>query len=226
MMRGALTAAALLFVVAALAGQSPDGATITGHVTLAKRVRGTSLPSNVYQPRAVSAHAGDAIPEIKNVVVYLKGVAFASRLPVSRREIRQEHEAFVPHVVAVTRGSSVEFPNSDPVFHNVFSLSSASTFDLGRYPMGQRKTATFSKSGLVKVYCHIHSHMSAAILVLDHPYFTIPELDGSFTLPNVPPGTHTIVGWHERVGERIGTVTVHAGRSASIELSLPVEDQR
>jgi plastocyanin len=225
MIRGALTAAAVLAVVAALAGQSPGTATITGHVTLTARVRGTALPSNVYQPRAVSTHAAGTIPEIKNVVVYLKGVTFAGRLPVSHQEIHQEHEAFAPRVVAVTRGSTVEFPNFDPVFHNVFSLSSASTFDLGRYPMGHSKSATFSKAGLVKVYCHIHSQMSASILVLDHPYFTIPEADGSFTLPNVPAGSFTIVGWHERIGERTGTVTVEAGRTASIDLSLPVEDQ-
>ena len=125
----------------------------------------------------------------------------------------------------MTRGSTVDFPNSDPVFHNVFSLSSASTFDLGRYPRGQSKSATFAKAGLVKVYCHLHSEMSASILVLDHPYFTIPDLDGSFTLPNVPAGGYTIVGWHERVGERTGTVTVRAGGSASIDLALPLAEQ-
>ena len=225
MIRGALTAAAVLAVVAALAGQSTGTATITGHVKLTSRVRGTPLASNVYQPRAVSTRDAEGIPEIRNVVVYVKGVAFAGRLPVSHQEIRQEHQAFAPRVVAVTRGSTVDFPNSDPVFHNVFSLSSASTFDLGRYPLGHSKSATFTKAGLVKVYCHLHSEMSASILVLDHPYFTIPDLDGSFTLPNVPAGGYTIVGWHERVGERTGTVTVRAGGSASIDLSLPLVEQ-
>jgi hypothetical protein len=223
-MRGLLTVAASLALVAALAGQSPDSGTIAGHVKLTSRVRGTPLPSNIYQPRAVANHEGIKIPEIKNVVVYLKGITFKGALPISHQEIRQENEAFVPHVVAVTRGSTVDFPNGDPVFHNVFSLSSASSFDLGRYPMGRRKSTTFSNAGLVKVYCHIHSHMSASILVLDHPYFTIPELDGTFTLSNVPAGTYTIVGWHERIGERAGVVQVRAGGTASVDLSLPVED--
>ncbi len=138
-MRGVLTVAASFALVAALAGQSPDSGTITGQVKLTSRVRGTPLPSNVYQPRSVANHDTVAIPEIKNVVIYLKGVKFKGVLPVSHQEIRQEHEAFVPRVVAVTRGSTVDFPNADPFFHNVFSLSSASTFDLGRYPMGRQQ---------------------------------------------------------------------------------------
>jgi hypothetical protein len=223
-MRGVLTAAASFALVAALAGQTPDSGTIRGQVKLTSRVRGTALPSNVYQPRAVSNHDAVVIPEIKNVVVYLRGVKFKGAPPISRQEIRQEHEAFVPRVLAVTRGSTVDFPNADPFFHNVFSLSSALSFDLGRYPMGQQKSATLNKPGLVKVYCHIHSHMSASILVLDHPYFAVPQLDGSFTMPNVPAGTYTAVGWHERIGERTGVVQVHPGATASIDLSLPVED--
>ena len=76
----------------------------------------------------------------------------------------------------------------------------------------------------MKVYCHIHSHMSATILVLDHPYFAIPQADGTFELPNVPPGQYTVVGWHERVGERRVPVRVERGQTATVELSLPVED--
>src|SRR5262249_41727473 len=162
-MRGVVTVAASFALVATLAGQSPDSGTITGQVKLTSRVRGTPLPSNVYQPRGVANHDAVAIPEIKNVVIYLKGAKFRGSLPVTHAEIRQEHEAFVPRVVAVTRGSTIDFPNADPFFHNVFSLSSASAFDLGRYPMGHQKSTTLSTAGLVKVYCHIHSHMSASI---------------------------------------------------------------
>jgi len=223
-MRGVLTVAASFALVAALAGQSPDSGTITGQVKLTTRVRGTALPSNVYQPRTVANHSAISIPEIKSVVIYLKNVKFKGPLPPVHQEIRQEHEAFAPRVVAVTRGSTIDFPNADPFFHNVFSLSSASTFDLGRYPMGRQKSITLLNAGLVKVYCHIHSHMSASILVLDHPYFTIPEIDGSFTIPNVPAGTYTIVGWHERIGERASTVLVKSGSSASVDIALPVED--
>ena len=194
-----------LLAVAGSGGQAPDVGSVTGHVKLTKRVRGVPLPSNAYQPRAVDRHERRPGPEIKNVVVYLKDAAFRGALPTARHEIRQLNESFMPRVLAITRGSTVDFPNGDPFFHNVFSLSGAATFDLGRYPQGQTREQQFTKPGLVKVYCHIHSHMSATILVLDHPYFTVPDLDGTFTLPDVPAGQYTIVGWHERVGERSGT---------------------
>jgi putative nucleotidyltransferase with HDIG domain len=84
----------------------------------------------------------------------------------------------------------VDFPNDDPIFHNVFSLSSAATFDLRRYPLGQSRSQTFAKASIVKVYCNIHSHMSATILVMDNPYFATPALDGTFELPNIPPGEY------------------------------------
>src|SRR5439155_8368741 len=140
--------------------------------------------------------------ELRNVVVYLKNATYQGALPAMRRQIRQENESFVPRVLAITRGSTVDFPNGDPFFHNVFSLSGAGTFDLGRYPDGQSRSRQFTKAGLVKVYCHIHSHMSATILVLDHPFFVTPADDGAFVLPKVPAGEYTVVAWHERVGEQ------------------------
>ena len=203
-----------------------DAGTIRGVVRLKAKVRGNPLPTAAYAPRSVERHDPPPTPEIRHVLVYLRGAPFRGTLPATTREVVQEHEAFVPRIVAVTTGSTVSFPNADPIFHNVFSLSGTGSFDLGRYPRGQSRDRVFTKPGLVKVYCHIHSHMSASILVLDHPYFSIPEQDGSFTLSNVPAGTYTIVGWHERIGERARVVQVRPGASASIELSLPVEDSQ
>jgi hypothetical protein len=213
-----------VFFAAAPGGQAPDAGSINGQVTLTSGIKGRALPSTAYPTRAVGVHDPSSLPEIKNVVVYLKNVAVRGALPLTRGELRQEHETFVPHVLAITRGSTVDFPNDDPIFHNVFSLSSAATFDLRRYPRGQSRSQTFPKAGIVKVYCNIHSHMSATILVLDNPYFAIPNLDGTYELPNVPPGQYTLVGWHERVGERITTVRVERGKAATVNLSLPVED--
>jgi len=227
MRRCVLTIATLLAgFVAAPRGQVPDSGSIAGHVTLTARIKGRALPSTAYPTRAVGAHDPTAVTEIRNVVVYIKDAALRGALPVTRSELRQEHETCLPHVLAITRGSTVDFPNDDPIFHNVFSLSSAATFDLRRYPLGQSRSQTFAKAGIVKVYCNIHSHMSATILVMDNPYFTIPALDGAFELPNVPPGEYTVIGWHDRVGERRSTVRVERGRTATIDLSLPVEDPR
>jgi plastocyanin len=214
-----------LLAVAGPGGQAPDGGTITGRVTLTTAVRGVPLASNVYPTRAVGRHEPSPTSEIQNVVVYLKDVSFKGALPSARHVVEQRSETFVPRVLAVTRGSAVSFPNADPYFHNVFSLSRAATFDLGRFRQGQAREQRFMKPGLIKVYCHIHSHMSASILVLDHPYFAVPRLDGSFSLADVPPGKYTIVGWHERVGERSSTIEVEPRHTSSVELSLPVEDQ-
>jgi plastocyanin len=205
-------------------GQAAGDGTVAGRVTLTSRVRGVPLPANAYQPRAVGRQAPSGAPEIRNVVVFLRGAPFKGELRQGKFDIRQEREAFLPRVLAVTRGSTVGFPNGDPFFHNVFSLSSAAAFNLGRYPPGQTRSREFTRTGLVKVYCQIHSHMSATIMVLDHPYFAVPELDGSFTLPGAPPGRYTVVGWHERVGEREVPVEVAAGGRAVVELTLPVED--
>jgi plastocyanin len=218
----------ILLVVAAcvtvIGAEAPASGTITGRVILTTKVRGNPLPSTVYQPRAVARRDSQSAPEILNVVVSLKGVRSRGPLVPSHETIEQEGEAFFPRVLAVTQGSTVDFPNGDPVFHNVFSLSSAASFDLGRYPMGRSRSVTFSKPGLVKVYCHLHSQMSASILVLDHPYFTTPSPDGRFTLANVPAGTYTLAGWHERVGERTVAVTVEPGKSIAVDIYLPVDE--
>jgi plastocyanin len=220
----AIVASTLAAGPAISGGQAPETGSIAGHVTLTTRVRGAALPSTAYPGRSVGSHELPPISEIRNVVVYLKNAAYSGPPPVKRAELRQQHETFIPHVIAITRGSTVDFPNDDPIFHNVFSLSGAASFNLGRYPKGQSKSWKFAKAGIVKVFCDIHSHMSATILVLDHPYFIVPDIDGGFELPAIPTGQYTIVGWHERVGERSASVRVERGRAATVNLSLPVED--
>ena len=224
MLRRRILFGACLLLSAIVAGaQSPETGTIAGHIKLTARVR-APLPANAYPSRAIGKHEAPAAPEIRNVVVYLKDPGFKGALPASRVELHQENETFVPHVLAITKGSTVDFPNDDPFFHNVFSLSSAATFNLGRYPRGKSKPQTFNKAGLVKVFCDIHSHMSASILVLDHPFFAIPGTDGNYEIRNVPAGQYTIIGWHERVGERSASVRVEAGRPVTVDLTVPVED--
>ena len=95
----------------------------------------------------------------------------------------------------------MDFPNDDPIYHNVFSLSRAKTFNLGRFPKGKSRGVRFDKPGVVKVFCQIHSHMSATVMVFDHPWFAIPDEEGTFELPDVPPGNHQITAWHERLGD-------------------------
>ncbi len=219
----AIATIAIAFTVRSSPAQPIVSGAIAGHVKLTTHIR-VALPANAYPSRSISKHDAPPTPEIRNVVVYLKDPPFHGTLPASRVELHQQNETFVPHVLAVTRGSTVDFPNDDPFFHNVFSFSSAGSFNLGRYPRGQSKAQKFSKAGLVKVFCDIHSHMSASILVLDHPYFAIPAVDGTYEIANVPAGQYTLVGWHERVGERSTAVQVQPGRTTTVDLTVPVED--
>ena len=102
----------------------------------------------------------------------------------------------MPRVVSVATGSAVDFPNQDPIYHNVFSVSTTRRFDLGKYPKGQSRSVTFPKAGVVNVYCDIHSDMAAFILVLPNRAFARPRADGSWQLPDVPPGRYTLCWWH------------------------------
>ena len=184
----------------------------------------SAVPSGVYPSRRVSRPQPRAA-EISNVIVFLKDPPRRGEPAPMHVTIEQKDEAFVPRVVAITRGSTIDFPNADPFFHNVFSLSRGANFDLGRFPRGESRSRQFPNAGLVKVYCHIHSHMTASIMVFDHSYFRIPSADGTFSLDEVPAGTYQVSAWHERIGESINTIRVEPGRTARVEFALPM-DQR
>jgi plastocyanin len=195
------------------------------------RIEGDVIISSVLSTRRprfrIYADPGAARPpaaevsEIRNVVLYVQN-ATAADAPHARAAMRQDDERFLPHVLPVLRGTTVDFPNADDVFHNVFSLSSARTFDLGRYPRGSARAVTFEKSGVVQVFCHIHSDMSAVILVLDNPYFTVPTTAGRYAIDNVPPGEYTLVGWHERIKPVTRTVRVVAGETTTLDFNIPL----
>ncbi len=146
--------------------------------------------------------------------------AFEDREPV-RAVMDQTNETFVPHVVAVMTGSLVDFPNNDKTFHNVFSLSKTKRFDLGRYAAGHSKAVRFDRPGVVRVFCDIHSHMSAFVVVFNHRFFDVTEPDGRFRLESVPPGTYTVVGWYEGEARLTRQVTVTPGTAVELELVVP-----
>lgn len=156
-------------------------------------------------------------------VVYLEvapSAAFEDGV-AARERMDQRNETFVPHVLAVRTGTTVDFPNSDRVYHNVFSLSPTRRFDLGRYAVGRSKAVRFDRPGVVRVFCDIHSHMSAFILVFAHRYFDVTQPDGTYQLPPVPPGTYTVAGWYEGAVVATRQVVVRAGESAVVDLQAP-----
>jgi hypothetical protein len=136
--------------------------------------------------------------------------------------IAQVDERFDPHVLPVLRGSRVDFPNNDDVYHNVFSLSSARTFDLGRYPKGASKSVAFPRTGVVQIFCHIHSDMSAVVLVLPNAFYSAPDSAGRYVIDDVPAGEYTIIGWHERTRPVSQKIRVIAGQTTNVDFNLPL----
>jgi plastocyanin len=113
----------------------------------------------------------------------------------------QKNKMFTPHVLAIAAGTYVDFPNDDPIFHNAFSSYSGQLFDLGLYAPGSTKSFRFSREGIVRVFCNIHSSMSAVIVVLPTTFFTTSSRDGVFQIPNVPAGDYQLTVFHERATE-------------------------
>jgi plastocyanin len=162
------------------------------------------------------------VPDRLRSVVYLETAprgAFEQTEP-GHAVMNQRNETFAPHVLAITTGTTVDFPNSDRIYHNVFSLSKGTTFDLGRYAAGRSKSVRFDRPGIVRVFCEIHSHMSAFILVFSHPFFAITDSEGRYRIENVPPGTYNVIAWNEGVSSEPAPVTVPNAGVAEIDLTV------
>jgi hypothetical protein len=160
--------------------------------------------------------------EMRDFVVYIKGPLPGAKPVRPLEEIHQKNATFVPHVLPVMVGTSVEFPNDDNIFHNVFSKSDAAPFDLGLYKKGDlAKQVPFNKPGEVDVFCSIHARMSCIILVLENPYFAVTDSRGHYTITNVPPGTYTLVAWQERLPQDSKVLTVpEEGDRAGVNFTL------
>ena len=193
---------------------------IRGRLDIRELARATERRPEVGNP---GAGAPRDVSDLRRGVVYLETApreAFDERDPV-RATMDQRNERFIPHVLAVMVGTLVDFPNSDRTYHNVFSLSRAKRFDLGRYAAGRSKAVRMDRPGIVRVFCDIHSHMNAYVLVFAHPYFDVTDEDGRFEIPGLPPGTYTVVGWYEGEPRATRPVTVSAGGWANLELLVP-----
>jgi plastocyanin len=197
---------------------------IEGQVLLSTTLTSRRPRFRIYSDPGPGARPpGREVDEMGNVVLYVQRAPVPDGTAPARASMAQRDEQFVPHILPVYRGATVDFPNSDDVFHNVFSLSSAKTFDLGRFPKGSSKSDVFDKPGTVQVFCHIHSDMSAIVLVLENPYFAVPNDAGRYAIEGVPPGEYTVVGWHERIKPVTRTIRVTAGETTRLDFNIPIE---
>jgi plastocyanin len=213
-------AAVLVLTTAALPAQPRLGA-IRGRVEIRRLFPPPERRPSVAE---LGAPAPREITDMRRTVVYLEtapAAALESREPM-RARMDQRNETFLPHVLAVDVGTVVDFPNNDTTYHNVFSLSKTRKFDLGRYAQGKSKPIRFDRPGVVRVFCDIHSHMSAFILVFSHPYYAKAETDGKYRIDSVPPGTYTVSAWHEGEKRETKTVTVPA-QGGDVDLDFDVQ---
>jgi len=211
-------------------GSSRHTGRLTGTVLVGPELSSKKMRFRIYQdsrPGSPLRQGSSQTHPVKDVVVYLESAPATPEALARRPEhlaMSQEGETFTPHVLPVVKGSTVEFPNSDPIFHNVFSLSRAQSFDLGRFPRGSSRSVRFDDPGVVKVFCHIHSDMAAVVLVLDNPFFAVPDEQGRFEIEGIPPGDYKVIAWHDRIKPHERKVRIRRGETFNVNFTIPLED--
>ena len=161
---------------------------------------------------------GQAVSETANAVLWFVPAGGVTRPAPIRAEIQTRERRFIPRVTVVPAGSEVWFPNSDPILHNVFSVSPGNRFDLGLYRRGAGKAARIGQPGLVRVYCNVHHAMAAYVLALETPFVARPGPDGRFSFEGLPPGSGTLYAWHERAGVTSREVSLPLGAPLALAL--------
>jgi len=180
--------------------QSPTGGPVAGRIAILEK---RNKPS----------------PDLGAAVIYLEGAGPAAA--PATLDITINDKVYRPRVVIVPVGSTVRFPNTDPFDHNVFSASEPNQFDLGLYGRGEAKGHTFTRPGLVRVYCNVHPKMVAYVVVTANRYYAQPGVDGSFRIENVAGGRYRMHVWHERISaEIVKDVTVAAGGVGDLQVAL------
>ena len=205
----------------AVPGRASARATIEGTVRLtvtdgAEPAMLSPYARRRYRPPSPAAPAPGS-PTSVVVYVIMDGAAPGPPAPVT---IEQRDRAIVPHVTAVQRGARIHFPNRDDVFHNLFSLSDAHPFNLGRYPPGETRSEVFPSAGVVRIFCDIHSEMGGTILILDTWLMARPGASGRYAIESVPAGRHRVVAWHESAAPDTISVIVPSSGTTTVDFAL------
>lgn len=156
----------------------------------------------------------------EGAVVWVPGLLPGARPSAAASSMSSKEKRFEPHVIAVPAGTTVRFPNVDRIFHNAFSQTPGSAFDLGLYRNGAERQVKFDAPGLVRVYCNIHAQMAGYVMVVDSGAFAVTDARGGYRIAGVPEGPRTVCVWHEMAGETTAVVDVPAGRPAELDVQL------
>ncbi len=158
-------------------------------------------------------------PDMSEVVVWLipaDRAAASPKPPAKRPQLVQHNKGFEPHLLVVPVGSTVDFPNHDPFFHNVFSLFDGKRFDLGLYEAGATNSVKFDRVGVSLLFCNIHPEMSAVVVALNSPYYAVSDRSGNISIADVPDGNYELHVWYERsLPEELKALTRAVAVSAS-----------
>ena len=204
---------------------------ITGTILIKRKLTKPSVTAavSVYQ-RGTTVKLGkdpeeDPIAyERSRVVIYLEGAGQSSTDSASHvSRVQQLDRRFMPDLVVVPIGSTVSFPNMDPIFHNIYSLSKPKSFDLGSYDKGETRQVRFPKPGIVDIYCHLHPNMMATIIVTPNRWYARADRSGQYRIPDVPPGQYTIVAWHKSAGFFRKSIVVERGQDSVADFFIPID---
>jgi plastocyanin len=206
----------LLFISDAVA----QTASISGTVTLpsVQSARGAAR-GNLYRNRLSPAASGttevaQTASAYDDVIVSAHPISFKAKFaPLSNARISQKNATFIPHVLPVTQGTTVEIVNDDPFYHNVFTLGQGERFNIGRRPTGDVQVKKVTSTGETKLFCDIHTQMNAIIYSLDTPYFTRAKSGGSYDLKGLPEGTYELRVYHPNFPIVKGRVELKAGQA-------------
>jgi plastocyanin len=205
--------------------------TITGNVSAKGKAdaENDSAAGGAYGNRKYKFVEKVDYPAMHDFVVYIEGSFGTNSAPTNSAQvvttrIAQEGAMFTPHVLPIMAGTTVEWPNNDTIYHNVFSMSDAKQFDLGLYKNPTEKSVLFDKPGRVDVFCSIHSNMHCIILVLENPYFASTDENGDFKISGVPPGTYKLKAWHERLPADEKEIIVPTNGVVKVDFTLGIKN--
>jgi plastocyanin len=220
----------MLTMMVCWAGAAARAGNITGTI----RARGKADAAQDAPDGRYTSHEFKFVEKVdyaamRDFVIFIDGpltnapmAATNARAEVTTVKVSQKRAMFEPHVLPVMVGTTVEWPNKDDIYHNVFSYSEAKPFDLGLYKDSAGKAVTFDRPGQVDVFCSIHANMSCVVLVLQNPYFAVSDERGGYTITNVPPGTYRLKAWHERLPPRTMEITVPESGAVKADFTMGI----